>query len=202
VNNWKDQIFQECWPYSLLLILLYNVETSTEERKIVETELSEEELILTSLKFTNLLEENNLKLISNNQALMYLMLVYFGKNSSFLDESVKSLIREKVERLRGTKFNFNVKLNKERSFESLYTIFLDFFQSSSYGDALFGMLVMIPLAQKYDSKWRKLVWSEYVMTMKFVTSQEDEVIFKFKKMIKIIVKFPKFTSCLTTLRNT
>lgn len=37
VNNWKHQILEESWPYSLLMMLLYNVETSTEEKKIVET---------------------------------------------------------------------------------------------------------------------------------------------------------------------
>lgn len=141
----------------------------------METELSEEQLIATALQFTNLLEFNKVNLVTTNQKLMYIMLVYFGKNLNFLDAPVKQLITEKLEKMKGFTFNFNVKLNNERSFETLYKIFLDVFQSSSYGDDLFSSILMVPLAQKYDAKWKKLVWSEYVMSMKFVGCQEDEV---------------------------
>lgn len=187
MKNWNIQVLEESWPYSLLLILLYNIETSTSERKIVETELSEEQLIATALQFTNLLEFNKVNLVTTNQKLMYIMLVYFGKNLNFLDAPVKQLITEKLEKMKGFTFNFNVKLNNERSFETLYKIFLDVFQSSSYGDDLFSSILMVPLAQKYDAKWKKLVWSEYVMSMKFVGCQEDEVtvFFLFKVAYKL-----------------
>lgn len=36
MENWQKKLLDAWWPYSLLLILLYNVETSA-ERKIVET---------------------------------------------------------------------------------------------------------------------------------------------------------------------
>ena len=36
VENWQKMMLDPWWPYSMLLILLYNVETSA-ERKIVET---------------------------------------------------------------------------------------------------------------------------------------------------------------------
>lgn len=106
---------------------------------------------------------------------MYLMLVYFGKDLNFLDPPVKFLVKEKLERIKDFQFNFNVKLNGERSFESLYAILLDTFQGNSYGDDIFSLLVMIPLAQKYDVRWRKMVWSEYISTMKFVNCQEEDV---------------------------
>lgn len=107
---------------------------------------------------------------------MYLMLVYFGKDLNFLDAPFKLLVKEKLERMKDFHFNFNVKLNGEKSFESLYAIFLDTFQSNSYGDDLFSLLVMLPLAQKYDVRWRKMVWSEYVSTMKFINCHDDDII--------------------------
>lgn len=36
MENWQKKLLDVWWPYSMLLILLYNVETSA-ERKIVET---------------------------------------------------------------------------------------------------------------------------------------------------------------------
>lgn len=60
-------------------------------------------------------------------------------------------------------------------FENLYVLFLNQFQAASYGDDLFSSLVMIPLAQKYDCKWRKMVWSEHVSALRFLNCKEDQV---------------------------
>jgi RNA polymerase II-associated protein 1 len=178
-------MLNEAWPYSLLLILLYNIEVDASQKRVVETELTEEEIIMTSLKFTNLLDKNQIHLITTSQQLMYLMLVYFGKDLNFLDPPVQHLISEKLKTMKRFTFptRFNIKLNKEKSFESLYTMFLDTFQSNSYGDMLFSVIVMIPLAQKYDIKWRKLVWSEYVPTMKFVSCQEKDLLENFDEYL-------------------
>jgi RNA polymerase II-associated protein 1 len=178
-------MLNEAWPYSLLLILLYNIEVDGNQKRIVETELTEEEIIMTTLKFTHLLDKNKVHLITTNQQLMYLMLVYFGKDLDFLDPPVKHLISEKLKAMKGFTFptKFNIKLNKEKSFESLYTMFLDTFQSNSYGDEHFSILLMIPLAQKYDVRWRKLVWSEYVPTMKFISCQEKDLMENFNEYL-------------------
>lgn len=183
VERWNQVMLNESWPYSLLLMLLYNVEVDSNQKRIVETDLTEEQIIMTSLKFTLLLERNKVHLITTNQQLMYLMLVYFGKDLNFLDAPVKKLIVEKLKPMRNFPFKFNVKLNNEKSFESLYTMFLDTFQSNSYGDEIFSILVMIPLAQKYNNKWRKLVWSEYVTTMKFISCQESDLLENFNEYL-------------------
>jgi RNA polymerase II-associated protein 1 len=185
------------WPYSLLMILLYNVEVDATHKRIVETELEEKEIITTTLKFTLLLEKNKINLVSTNQQLMYLMLVYFGKNLDFLDKPVKQIIAEKVKAMREFKFppRFNIKLAREKSFESLYTMFLDTFQSQSYGDDVFSALVMIPLAQKYDAKWRKLVWSEYVATMKFISCKETDLVENFQGYLEPIETDESLLKC-------
>lgn len=171
-------LLNKTWTYSLLMILFYNAEISTEEKRIIETELSEKEIILTTLKFNKLLESNGIKFITPDQELMYLMLIYFGKDLDFLDADVKALISERLSTLKKSNFKFNQKLNNEKSFENLFTMFLDFFQANSYGDTLFSTLLMIPLAQKYDVKWRKLVWSEYAMVLKFITCDKSDLNFE------------------------
>jgi hypothetical protein len=108
------------------------------------------------------------------------MMAYLGPNTKFLEPPIKSVIKRRVQTLKSKigdgKFNFNIKLEDgKKSFESFYSLFLDQFQSSSYGDDLFGVLVMAPLAQKYDVKWRARVWSEFVAVVRFLTCQEDQV---------------------------
>lgn len=130
---------------------------------------------MTTLKFNKLLQNHQIKFISPDQELMYLMLIYFGKDLNFLDEDVRTLIEERLKDLSKSTFSFNQKLNNEKSFENLYTMFLDYFQANSYGDELFSTFLMIPLAQKYDVKWRKMVWSEYAMVLRFLTCGEDKL---------------------------
>lgn len=61
------------------------------------------------------------------------------------------------------------------NFENLYIQFLDQFQASSYSDHTFSRLVMAPLAQKHNIKWRQMIWSEHIHVLRFVTCTEDEV---------------------------
>jgi RNA polymerase II-associated protein 1 len=170
---------ERCWPYGLLNILLSNFE-NLQEASTQQSELPEDEIIQVTLQFTELLEANCIRLASPTEQLVYLMMAYLGPNTKFLEPDVKQLIGRRVEALKTSigsgKFNLNIKIEDgKKSFESFYSLFLDQFQSSSYGDDLFSVLVMIPLAQKYDVKWRARVWSEFVAVVRFLTCQEDQV---------------------------
>lgn len=61
------------------------------------------------------------------------------------------------------------------NFENLYISFLDQFQGVSYGDLTFSKLVMAPLAQKHNIKWRQMIWSEHLHVLRFVSCTENEV---------------------------
>jgi len=186
-ENWNQILLDKSWPYSLLMLLLYKAEVDVSNKRIVTTALTNKQIISTSLKFTRLLEKNELDMVSVNQKLMYLMLVYFEtEDMTFLDPEIKQLVLEKIKAMKNHQFppRFNVKLNKEKSFESIYTMFLTSYQSHSYGDDVFSMLVMIPLAQKYDVKWRKLVWSEHVMAMRFIRCKETDLLENFRAYLE------------------
>lgn len=78
------------------------------------------------------------------------------------------------------------------NFENLFIAFLDQFQGASYGDNTFGRLVMAPLAQKHDIKWRQIIWSEHLHVLRFITFTEQEVnrcfsliFLRFPKLLKI-----------------
>lgn len=62
------------------------------------------------------------------------------------------------------------------TFENLFLLFVDHFEGTSYGDLTFGALLMVPLAQKYDLRWRRLVWSEHVSALRFMQCTEQQLI--------------------------
>lgn len=127
------------------------------------------------MTFTTKLEASGLVLATPTEMLMYLMTSYLGPESKYFESDIKLLLKQKTLALQSmcVTFDLNAKLEGRKSFESLYSVFLDTFQSGSYGDEQFSALVMIPLAQKYDMKWRKRVWSEYVAVLRFITCTEE-----------------------------
>lgn len=178
--GWNKLLLRDTWVYEFLLIFLCNVGViSNDVKQTIETDLTEEEIISSTLKLKSFINSKGIETLSNDEQLMYLMLVYFGKELNFLNESVKNMIRSDLESMKGKIFKFNHKLNNEKDFESLYKLFLDTFQAQSYGDNLFSSMVMIPLSQKYDSKWKNIVWSEYAMILKFINCEEIDLLYDF-----------------------
>lgn len=122
-----------------------------------------------------MLEENGIQILSPTEKLMYLMTGFIGPECKFLDTNIKSVLEKAFQTLPDVMFDFELKLNGKITFERIYTLFVEAFESSSYGDELFSMLMMIPLAQKYDVKWRKRIWSEHCTALRFVTCNEAQV---------------------------
>ncbi|KAL7032681.1 hypothetical protein ACKWTF_007380 [Chironomus riparius] len=180
VEGWNKLLLRDTWAYEFLLIFLCNVGViSNDVKQTIETDLTEDEIISTTLKFKSFLKSKGIQTLSNDEQLMYLMLIYFGKDLNFLNESVKEMIKSDLDNMKGKVFKFNHKLNNEKDFESLYKLFLDTFQAQSYGDNLFSSMLMIPLSQKNDSKWRNIVWSEYAMVLKFINCEETDLLYDF-----------------------
>lgn len=185
VEGWSANLLKDIWIYELLLIFLHNIGIKNGDSiELIETDLSEEEIIVTTLKFKKFLNSQQVNILSHDEQLMFLMLIYLGKELNFLNSDIKEMIKGEFELLKGKIFKFNVKLNNEKDFESLYKMFLETFQAQSYADVLFSSFVMIPLMQSYDDKWRKIVWSEYAMILKFITCQENDLLYPVKKYLE------------------
>lgn len=115
------------------------------------------------------------------------MTAFIGPNQKFMETTIKPKLQQIFTTLfmpsqspsLSLIFNFETKLEGKKSFESLYFVFLDTFQSAGYGDELFSRLVMVPLAQRYNVKWRKRVWSEHVAVLRFITCSQNEVSYYF-----------------------
>lgn len=165
------------WPYLLLKSILnkyLKLEESTDTQEFLHSDV-----IMITFNFIELLEKNNLQITSLTEKFMYLMMAFMGPNSEFLEPQMKVLLKRQVERFYDQcldeKLNFEGKFEGKSKFENLYVLFLDHFQAASYGDDLFASLVMVPLSQKYDPKWRKIVWSEHASVLRFIGCKEDQV---------------------------
>uniref|UniRef100_S4PJL9 RNA polymerase II-associated protein 1 n=2 Tax=Pararge aegeria TaxID=116150 RepID=S4PJL9_9NEOP len=104
-----------------------------------------------------------------------IMCVFLCSSSLFLDKNINTLIRKCMENLYKNrhKFNFDKQLTGLSNFQDLYTQLLEQFQSVSYGDDTFASCVLVPLAQKHNVKWRKLLWSEYAGCLRALDCPEN-----------------------------
>ncbi|XP_055640241.1 RNA polymerase II-associated protein 1 [Toxorhynchites rutilus septentrionalis] len=186
VLAWRTPLLETSWPYSLLYLLLGGIEQGSARLEY----FSEEQIIKTSLSFAELVEANAICLVTRTQKLMYLMTAFLGPGSMFLEPSISTLITRRIDELKnemtqcGAMFDFEAKLEGKKSYQGLYQLVLDTFQSSSYGHVPFSALVMVPLAQKYSIQWRNIVWSEYVAVLRFITCTEQQLFGPFEEYIQ------------------
>jgi len=92
------------------------------------------------------------------------------KGDNVFDESIRGCLEQSFNDVVS---NFeNIDLNSvslsEKPFYDLYRELVTEYASSSYGDHLFGKLVVLPLAQKFDICYRKLMWSEFMHALRVV----------------------------------
>lgn len=61
------------------------------------------------------------------------------------------------------------------NFQDFYTQLLEQYQGVSYGDVLFGNVLLVPLAQKHNSQYRKTLWSEYMGAVQVFNVTPEQV---------------------------
>ncbi|XP_075159496.1 RNA polymerase II-associated protein 1 [Haematobia irritans] len=168
------------WPYFQLKIILQNYVENIQKK--TATDFSEREILQMTLNFVTQLEDcnENIQIVSPTEKLMYLMIAFMGPESQFLDKEMNQLLRQHLKKFyqqcENIEFQFDEEFHGKCKFENLYVLFVDHFQAASYGDELFSSLLMIPLAQKYDNKWRRRIWSDCVPALRFLDCTEDMLI--------------------------
>ncbi|XP_026501321.2 RNA polymerase II-associated protein 1 [Vanessa tameamea] len=175
LKQWQEPVLPRDWIY-LPILSLYSksqeIRTTPEvvgdhANKLKEQQAIEKELILrcclewilfNEICFPDLLDD-----IDVTDRFCRIMCVYLSDNSLFLEETISVLLKKCVQIIfkKSNDFNFDKQLIGLNNFQDLYTQFLEQFQSVSYGDSIFAACVLVPLAQRHNVKWRKLLWSEY-----------------------------------------
>ncbi|XP_062136681.1 RNA polymerase II-associated protein 1 [Drosophila sulfurigaster albostrigata] len=166
------------WPYFQLRLILNNYLQNVQQHPAVI--YSENQVVRMTLTFVEQLEQQGLQIVSPLEKLMYLMISFMGPDSQFLDPELHKLLHGQLLQFYAQNathtFNFEATHEDKGNFEPLYYLFVNHFEAASYGDELFSSLVLLPLAQKYDNKWRRRIWSEHVQAMRFLNCDESLLI--------------------------
>ncbi|XP_017840254.2 RNA polymerase II-associated protein 1 [Drosophila busckii] len=167
------------WPYMQLRFILNNYLQNVHLEQAVNP-ISENQVVRMTFTFVQQLELQGLQIVTPLEKLMYLMISFMGPDSQFLEPDLHDLLRSQIldfNSLNATyTFDFNATVGDKGNFEPLYYLFVNHFEAASYGDELFSALLLFPLAQKYDNKWRRRIWSEHVQALRFLNCNESLLI--------------------------
>lgn len=187
LKSWQEPILPRDWIYMPILNLYTRHQDASNvpkivgehAKKIAERVAAEREFIVISslewILFNELCFPELLRDIDVTDRLCRIMCVFLCDNSLFLEPRVKTLLQKCAEALykKKSKFNFDKPLVGLHNFQDFYTQFLEQFQAVSYGDCTFAACVLVPLAQKHNVKWRKLLWSEYAGCLRALDCPES-----------------------------
>lgn len=192
--KWQEPILPRDWIY-LPILSLYSKSQEVEAgpkvvgehaKKIAAEIAAEKEFIINCslewILFNELCFQDLLNDIDVTDRFCRIMCVFLCDQSLFLDARIKGLLHKCALKLfqKKEELNFDKQLVGLHNFQDFYTQFLEQFQSVSYGDDTFAACVLVPLAQKHNVKWRKLIWSEYAGCLRALDCPEELLCYELK----------------------
>lgn len=170
-SDWTQAAMPKDWLY-MPLVYIYakcrNNETCTEEDRINIIVTLGLEIVL-----PDLVEKLSPTLRFSRLVLAYLCDTLYLNNdvSTLLNKAVSNLVRKYYKKL-----NFTKDLPGLNSFVDLFTAMCEHFCSTSYGDHNFAMILLVPIAQKHNVHYRKLLWSEHAGVLRYLRLPLKELI--------------------------
>lgn len=194
LRKWQEPILPRDWIY-LPILMMYSQSQMVDDAPTVEgqharrvaahaTSLKEvrvacclEWILFNEMCFADLYRD-----IDITDKFCRILCVFLCDNSLFLDPKINILLHKCTQLLFKQKsgFNFDKQLVGLNNFQDFYTQLLEQFQSVSYGDHTFASCVLVPLAQKHNVKWRKLLWSEYAGCLRALDCPENLLCYDMK----------------------
>ena len=185
------------WIYAPIMYRLrkhmsiQNTQTKTEHEsnKIISA-------VSNSLKFIYLMEVYFNEFLERNNEItsryIHLLYVYLFDSEIFLDKQIVTYLyliyfkyaadtKRPLERL-----NFNLPIPGIISFFDFYKYVLSHYDSTSFGDYVFSLFIVVPLQQQYTHKYRQLFWSEYFHLFKYIKfdSAKTRLLLPIKKFLE------------------
>lgn len=107
-----------------------------------------------------------------------LILVYLC-DTVYLNEDVSALLLRVMSDLlqrHHAELNFTIQVPGISSFTDLFTALCEEFCASCYGYDVFAMTLLVPLAQRHDVHYRKMLWSEHAVAVRYLRLPREKLV--------------------------
>ncbi|KZC10341.1 RNA polymerase II-associated protein 1 [Dufourea novaeangliae] len=177
-GEWSQAAMPKDWLY-LPTVHIYtkcrNISKYNDENKFTILTVLSLELIL-----PDLVEKLSQSLRFSRLVLVYLCdTVYLNNDvSALLTRAISNLLKSHYKKL-----DFTVELPGLNSFTDLFTAMCEHFCSTSYGDYGYSMTLLVPIAQRHDVHYRKLLWSEHAGALRYIKLPIEQLIIPLKEYL-------------------
>lgn len=177
-GDWNQAAMPKDWLF-LPLVHIY-----TKCKNDIRLQLEDKDSVLTVLNLALILPHLMEKL-SPTLRFSRLILVYLC-DTVYLNSDVSTLLLNVLSNLLKryhTRLNFRTELPGLSSFTDLFTALCENFCSSSYGDDGFAMILLVPVAQRHDPHYRKLLWSEHAAALRYLKLPPEKLVLPLKEYL-------------------
>lgn len=170
-GNWNDAGMPRDWPY-LPIVAAY-----TRQRNKINWDDNDtmKIVILLSLELAmpELVQDLSPSLRFSRLILAYLCdTIHLNENVSVLLKKTMKLFLNKHHSC----LNFSIDVPGVSSFTDIFVSLCECFCANSYGDDGFAAVLMVPIAQRHDSHYRKLLWSEHAGALRYLKLDNDKLL--------------------------
>ncbi|KOC63085.1 RNA polymerase II-associated protein 1 [Habropoda laboriosa] len=175
-GTWDQAAMPKDWLY-LPVVHVYtkcrNNSSCNEDDKTLILAVLSLELIL-----PDLVEKLSQSLRFSRLVLVYLCdTLYLNSDvSALLTRAATTLLKDNYKKL-----NFTIDVPGLNSFTDLFTAMCEHFCSTSYGDYGFSMALLVPIAQRHDVHYRKLLWSEHAGLLRYLRLPLGQLVIPLKE---------------------
>lgn len=176
------------WIYMPIMSQVALIQAQLNPENSEKSDTNNSKLISTlsnCLKFIYLIENyfgSDYLDLNVNYTLRYvrLLYVYLFDSEVFLDKQILTLMymmffkysKDKKQPLQN--LNLGQKIEEIMSFYDFYQYLLTHYDSTSFGDYLFSLYLIVPLQQCYPVKYRQLFWSDFPHLFKYMRFDSDK----------------------------
>ncbi|GFR83261.1 RNA polymerase II-associated protein 1 [Elysia marginata] len=126
--------------------------------------------------------------VSATVRLSRILCAFIAGNDLFLERPVNhylaGLLREFSTQRVLDRLSFEEKIPGMTSFYDLYQEVLDHYEAVSFGDAVFGLFVLLPLQQRHTSMLRKAVWGERRKMLRTLRIPLEEILIPLQNFLE------------------
>lgn len=173
---------QAAMPKDWLYLPVVHIYTKCRNNNVCNDDDKAAILAVLSLELVlpDLVEKLSQNLRFSRLVLIYLCETLYLSNdvSVLLTKAMTTLLKNNYKKL-----NFTIDLPGLNSFTDLFTAMCEHFCSTSYGDYGFSMALLVPIAQRHDVHYRKLLWSEHVGLLRYVRLPLEQLVIPLKEYL-------------------
>lgn len=174
-GDWNQAAMPKDWLF-LPLVHIYNKCKSD-----IRLQSEDKNSVLMVLRLASILPDLTRRLSPTLQ-FSRLVLVYLC-DTVYLDKDVSVLLAKIMSNLltrHHARLDFRAELPGLSSFTDLFTALCEQFCSSSYGDDDFAATLLVPVAQRHDAHYRKLLWSEHAAALRYLRLSPEKLLLPLK----------------------